>query len=591
VKLLVTIALIISALSLSVLTLVQTDHADFKSLFSKKEFREPGENLFENNLLTTAKIIIETSEKQKYTFLYDPNKGLWNITSPWKDRADAPYRITPFIIMAQTAEIQDRILIDSVDREKFGLRKNTINAKFFNTQGDKIADFDIGKSSAWKKRIEGDKEVYVPTIYIRKLNDEEREAIYLATDSTENIHKLFNNNLERFRDHRPFALNIQTLQKVSLKRGSTEITLEHPHPKAAWKITKPLELETDPKATNSFLANITKLSAIKLHPRASVTLPEETNDTIQISTKSYGEEDEITLTIYPSTQGTNSAYATVSNRDVVFELPLISTPEIPAFISKIPNDVNQLRSRNMIKMKANDLRSIVVRTPSTTPVIITRLPGKSAKMLDINNNKIDIEPEALLNLVKSISQDPIKNFVSDAATDFSPYGLDKPFLTVDLQYFNTHPKRIQYGSPKNSDSIYANLKGSAIVWEIDITSLTKISRFTWDWKPKNIWNLSVVDITSFKTQETGKPPLSVNYDYLGDTFTATLEGKDVSKELNPNRAKYFLNQNHSIQANKRLGPNYKQAQEALKNPIYTIQITVQNYDDEGLLLCQSIKRP
>lgn len=578
----ITIALIISAITLGVFTLVQTDQADFASLFSEKETLEPGQNLFESNLLTTAKVVLENDQEIEFTYTYDPATSLWNTESPIKDRADGPFHITPLILMAHTAEVQDSISIKSVDRDEFGIGKGRIHATFYNTQGDQLADFSIGKSSAYKKRIEGEKEILVPTIYIRKLNESERNTIYLATDSTNNIHKLFENNFERFRDHRPFALNINTLEKVTLKRGSTEISLERHNPRAAWVITKPLELETDPKATNTFLASITKLTAVKLHTRASVTLPENSADTIQISTKSLDQEGETTLTIYPATQGTNTVYATISDRDAVFELPLISTPDTPAYISKIPTDVNQLRSRTMVKLNSKDLRSIIVRTPTTTPVIITRLPGKPAKMLDIDNTKIDIDNQVLLNLVQSLSIDPIKNFVSDAATDFKPYGLDNPFLIIDLQYFQGEPTRIQYGTPKDSDTIYANLKGSPIIWEINTASLTKISRFIWDWKPKTIWNLPVVDIISFTTHQKDKPSLTVNYDYLDDSFTATLDDKDISKLLNPNRAKYFLNQNHNLSATKRLGPNHKAASDALLDPIFTIDITVQNYNNEGL---------
>ncbi|WP_143184392.1 DUF4340 domain-containing protein [Rubritalea squalenifaciens] len=581
-RLFFTIILMLSTAALAVLTLVQTDQADFITLFNKEKVREPGDNLYDDNLLTTAKITILTGKEQRFVFEYDHSKGLWNCTEPWQDRADGPLHIAPLILMAQTAEIQEVIDIDEVDRKTFGITKDSPRIILHNTQGDELANFAIGRTSPWKKLIEGEEEILVPTVFIRKRHKPEKEAIYLCTDSTGDIHKLLENNLERFRDHRPFALNVHDLKQVRLKRGSSEIILQHEADKAAWKITKPLELETDRKATQGFLATLSKLTAVKLHPRASVTLPDNLTNITEIGVTTFSQDEEITLQIYPAQPGAASTYATVSDRDIVFELPLISTPSIPAYLGQIPADVNQLRSRNMVKLDRKDLRGVIVRTPQTTPVIISRIPGEPYKMLDLNNAPQPIDEVVLAELFQAVSLDPVKNFVSDAATDLSAYGLDNPFLTVDLLYFEAQPTRLQLGTPASVDTIYANLKGSPIVWELDTSTLNKISRFYWDWKPKVIWNLPVIDIIGFTTQQRDKPLVSVEYDYLGDTFTAKRGEEDISHTINPNRAKYFLNQNHLLTASKRLGPNHKQAAEALKNPIFTVTITVQNYDNQAM---------
>lgn len=568
--------------ALAVLTLVKTDRADFLQIFSENHIREKGQKLYDDNLLTTAKVTIIASKDQKFEFSYDHKTGIWNGDEPWQDRADGPFHIAPLVLMADTAEIQEVLDVDDIDRKTFGLDKDGVRVIFHNTKGDEIANFMIGRSSPWKKKIEGEQEILVPTVFIRKRDKAEKDALYLCTDSTGDVHKLFKNNLEYFRDHRPFALNINTLKQVRLKRGNSEIILQHDAPQAEWKISKPLELETDRKATQEFLATLSKLSAIKLHPRASITLPDNATNLTEVGISTFGDEEEVTLRIYPAQPGAASTYATVSNRDIVFELPLISTPSIPAYVTKIPSDVNQLRSRTMVKLDKRDLRGVIVRTPTTNPVIITRIPGEPYKMLDFNNEPRAIDEAVLAELFQALSVDPVKNFVSDAATDLTPYGLDSPFLTVDLVHFAGKPARVQFGTPKDNDSIYVNLKGSPIVWEIDTATLTKISRFYWDWKPKIVWNLPVSDITSFTTQERGKPKVTVNYDYFGDTFTATRGEEDVSHLLNPNRAKYFLNQNHLLAATRRLGPTNKEAAAALQNPIFTVEITAQNYDFEGL---------
>ena len=53
-------------------------------------------------------------------------------------------------------------------------------------------------------------------------------------------------------------------------------------------------------------------------------------------------------------------------------------------------------------------------------------------------------------------------------------------------------------------------------------------------------------------------------------------------QLLPQRAKFFLNANHLLIAQKRLSPNNTAAIEALKTPAFTASISVQEFDNEGM---------
>ncbi|MFC4991025.1 hypothetical protein [Rubritalea tangerina] len=56
----------------------------------------------------------------------------------------------------------------------------------------------------------------------------------------------------------------------------------------------------------------------------------------------------------------------------------------------------------------------------------------------------------------------------------------------------------------------------------------------------------------------------------------------MTPNLLPQRAKFFLNENHVLTAQRRLSPNDPAAHEALKDPIFTTTITVQEFDNQGL---------
>ena len=131
-----------------------------------------------------------------------------------------------------------------------------------------------------------------------------------------------------------------------------------------------------------------------------------------------------------------------SNRNVVFELPLIASAKTSNYITQLPKSVNELRSRSMMKWtKADgaDLRSVIIRTaePLAEPVIVSRIPGEPYQLITPNNTKTEIDEAVFGELLKELASTPVKNFASDAATDFSPYGIDKPMVILDFISFES----------------------------------------------------------------------------------------------------------------------------------------------------------
>jgi hypothetical protein len=594
VKTLVSVILILCTAGLAILSLQQLGRVDLLGSLSTKPAKEKFSPLFERDLRATSQLVIETADQVKMAFFYDPDNGMWFGTEPWQDRADGPKAVEKFILFALNAEIQDHIEATDDAIKKLGFDESAIHATFKNSLDDTIADFSIGKSSAWKKKIEGDDEILIPTVYLRLRNEDQGDHIYLCTDTTGEIHSLFADKMRTFRDHRPFALNAATLQQARLLRGKTEIVLSHPTPAAPWLLTKPLELATDRNAVMKFLANLSKLEAIALHPSKSLNLPESSEEMLEVIVTSFGSDEEILLKVYPPSAGAGTCYATISNRDVVFELPLIATQKTSNYITQLPNSVNELRSRQMMqwtKQARSDLRSIIIRSPQAPaePVIVARIPGSPYNLITPDNNKAPIDESVFAELMQKFATTPIKDFASDAAVDLSPFGLDKPSIIVDFIFFESKPMQLLFGKVtrkaedgSDKESYYANLRGTPIVWEVSSEMVSSIPTRYWSWLPKKIWNLPVIDITQFSAQQAGKEKLTVDYNYLEDSFVAKLGDKDMSSRLLPQRAKFFLNENHLLIAQKRLSPNNPAAIQSLKNPAFTASISVQEFDNEGM---------
>jgi len=594
VKTFVSIILILCTASLVTLSLRQLGRVNFLDNISTQPAKENFTPLFDQNLFTTSNVVIETANHKKMAFSFDAKIGLWFGTEPWQDRADGPKAVESLILFALNAEIQDHIEGSKENSKELGFDKKALKVRFTNSLGKTIADFSIGKSSAWKKKIEGEDEILIPTVYLRLKGKDADDHIYLCTDTSGDIHSLFADKARAFRDHRPFALNISTLQQVRLLRGKTEIVLSHALPAAPWILTKPLELATSRSATMQFLANLSKLEAITLHPSNSVTLPDTPEGMLQVSVTSFGSDEEITLKVYPAAEGAGSCFATISNRDIVFELPLIATPKTSNYITQLPDSLNELRSRQMMqwsKKARTDLRSVIVRSPQvpSEPVIVARLPDSPYKLITANNKKEAIDESVFAELMQKFANTPIKDFASDAAIDLAPFGLDKPSIIVDFIFFESAPMQLHFGKVTrkaedgtSNESYYANLRGTPIVWEVTADLVSSIPTRYWAWQPKDIWNLPVIDIVQFTAQQAGKEKLTIDYNYFEDSFVARRGDKDMSNQLLPQRAKFFLNSNHLLTAQKRLSPNNAAAIESLKTPAFTASISVQEFDNEGM---------
>ncbi len=391
--------LILSTSILAVLSLIQVGRIDLASELQPQKAIPVGQPLFAANLRTTSDLKLKVTGLPEHHFAYDSATGLWNGLSPWSDRADGPKAVEALVKFAINASVVDSIVAKGAELAKYGFGSESIAVECRDSQDTLIAQFEIGKASAWKKKIEGKEETFLPTVYMRRIDAGNDGHIYLCSDLAGNIHQLFNSKLVNFRDHRPFALNVDTLKQISLWRSNTEIVLDRATPNSSWLITKPLELQTDRKAVMKFLANLSKLEAINIFSEDDISLPENLDGSTQVTITTFDSDQQITLTVYPAEEKAGSTFATVNNRNVVRELPLIATPKASNYITQLPDSINSLRSRTMLQLNQTDradLRSIIVRTPNSLsdPVLIARLPSEPYQLIRANNQKEAINEAA-----------------------------------------------------------------------------------------------------------------------------------------------------------------------------------------------------
>ncbi|MFC4990832.1 hypothetical protein [Rubritalea tangerina] len=184
-KTFVSIFLILSTVALSIMSLVQLGQVDFASEFSNADAKPTNTRLFDHDLRATANVVIESNRFPTHAFSYSPENGLWMGVEPWQDRADGPKAIEKLVLFALNAEIQDSLPATPDNLQALGFEEQAINILFTNSLNDTIANFSIGATSAWHKKIEGKQELLIPTVYLRLRNSDLDDHIYLCTDTPE----------------------------------------------------------------------------------------------------------------------------------------------------------------------------------------------------------------------------------------------------------------------------------------------------------------------------------------------------------------------------------------------------------------------
>lgn len=581
-----TILLGVCALVLSALAIVNTDGKYYDAIWGTPAI-EPGNQLFKVKELDQVRsITLENYEGEQTELKLAGN--IWVGTTPWKDRADRLF-IDALFQFTAGLQVQEVIPRKDLDLKNFGLRNGHTRVTMRDAKGKAVCDYRIGRPAGWQIPTEDGKST-LPTSFIRLADQDLKHNIYLCSSAPVNIHSLFNDNFARFRDHHPFYFSPQYLDKARIQNNEGEVVISRESLRSLWMITKPLNLNVDPKSLSELLTNLARLNAFKVEDRANVTLPTAANNVsgaMEIALHNAGAEEDFTLQVYPpSKEGDSVVLATVSNRpDTVFHLPLTSTDANSISMSQFQTGVNDLRSKTMTQINAPQLKNIIIK-PTDRPLTFLSRTKKTTWRVQRNKGYEVANEIAVIDLLTAVTRDKVQKFVTDAATDLAPYGLDRPEIRLAFNFFN-HQKGlvISIGRDPKGEKVYAHIMGKSNIWEISQETLAKISIHPWQWRTSHVWHIPKVDIKHIDIQRKGKPAIGLEYAFFTEKWTATRSSEDqttnVTAGLNPHRATTLLTHLESLHTTKWLGPAHNQAQQALKTPDTIISIQIQQVNDDG----------
>lgn len=544
--------------------------------------------------------VAETSGKgTRAVFNWDPKQG-WQMEEPWKDRMD-PNAAEALINFTRGTHVADVIPKDKIDPGTAGFKDGVIVIRMEDEAGQPLCKYLIGRKTAWvgteePEQIPGappQQPVEVPTVFVRTWDKSRKSYIYACTGD---IHPLFNDGFRYLRDHHPFYFATTTpfaadpgttpfftpgnLQHVRLRNSGGELTLAREGPGQPWHIIKPLDLPTDPNQMLMLLGGLANLRAVKVSDRSSVTLPTNggTAGTEQIALQAFGSTTETILEILPpATPGAATRLATVSDRPgTVFELPVKAEAGIVT-LSSLPLTVNALRDSTLTNLNISAVSGILIQ-PAARPKISLALKRKRWVMGE-GEAEQPANERRLYDLLTAVTKLKIEGFVTDAATDFSPWGLDKPLVTLRFLTIDNQSLELAFGRDKANDYFVTRI-GTNTVMKINGDIISKIATRPFEWRDGLVWSLSKVDLKSMTIQAKGKPLAALLYNDSNQIFKANRGGVDATLDLDQPRARNFLDALVAVQANRWVSEDDEGAAAALADPTLTFTITSNKIDEK-----------
>ncbi len=269
---------------------------------------------------------------------------------------------------------------------------------------------------------------------------------------------------------------------------------------------------------------------------------------------------------------------------------------------------DELRSRVFTDLDVGSVAQVLLRFKySAHPLRLLLIPGDKVSQIDDHwmvsaqgRPFVDADPDRIAAFLKSFSQIPVAGFAADAADPaelsawMASYGLTSPDyiliaamkpcpirasifgLSVPLVK-DRSPRTYLFGRSINNDGKrgwFGLETGARSIYGVSPRLTSMFSMLPESWKSKQLLDFSLSQVRTLSMQYA-KALLRLEYDYLGETWTGTLDGQDVTNRINPNRANYYLKALQKLQAATWLSADDEDALKALKHPVFSVSLSLE----------------
>lgn len=285
----------------------------------------------------------------------------------------------------------------------------------------------------------------------------------------------------------------------------------------------------------------------------------------------------------------------------------------------------ELRSLQFADIDPKDVARVALLNPAESDSLrLIRIPGDAENEVEDvwlysapkQGRKADTaENAAVLNFLKALTSVPVAEVVADAAPgeDMNPllslYGLNSPRFLIMLQPNPCAVRMTLFGQdmPLVKDRRPRTLavarahdpETGKLAWfgtEYGASSIVRLSpKFTrlLSLRAEKWKNRSLADfpISSVRRLILGyqQAPLTLDYDYIGESWTGRINNEDVTPRINPHRAEYYIRRLQKLKVSQWLEKDDPEALAALSAPVFSVKLELEitDYSDAEATIIES----
>lgn len=362
---------------------------------------------------------------------------------------------------------------------------------------------------------------------------------------------------DKWRDNKLLRIKADEVTNLTLDIGSGAMEFERGTKESPWNLIKPLRTRASDERVNAVLAAILNFDA---QPATRANIPESSMPPLKILVKHAGSPEEEVITLHAAADPASPVRADVKDRPGEF----FTTSRAHDFWKLQPN---HLRDQNLAKIDTAALTYFRIKSQNHTEVVLEK-QGENWMLKRFGTTE-PANRERLSQLLERLNIEHVREFVTDAATNLTPYGLDQPFLTLTWKVKDKETLMLFGSGPENK--IYARYDGEPFVYRVSPLLFNAIPPEIIRWRGLRVVNESLFAARRVIISQGESPALTLNYNPDQAAWTGETAGRDITPQINTAQANQLLQRLVSFEVSD-WSADRSDAYTALKNPSLTVQL-------------------
>ncbi len=280
------------------------------------------------------------------------------------------------------------------------------------------------------------------------------------------------------------------IARIELKYPDRVIVVERPK-SGAWRIVKPIGVDADQTTAENLAraiatANVTK--TVEGNP-ADLAPFGLAKPAVVVTVTTFSGKTLPAIDVGKTTPIGFSAYVKRTDKPAI----MLTSSAFPAGMNKT---VDQLRNRTLMTFKVDDVTRFTIAKDDGSEVEVVR-DGDKWKITKPGAYTAD--PTQVRQLLTSLLETKIADFINDAPASVSQYGLEKPHLTITVYGKGGAQESLLFGfkqTEQGKDGIYVRRGEATPVYTVHEWVMGAVDKSARDLRDRTVFNFDPASVQS-----------------------------------------------------------------------------------------------